>query len=106
MNSYCYNAILDRVVDGDTVDLRVDLGFGVWTHQRFRLEGIDAPERFTASGKLATQFLIELLTDKKLSVQSGKTGKYGRWIGVISVEGQDVSKAIVDAGLAEWKDYG
>ena len=39
---YCYNAKLDRVVDGDTIDAMVDLGFSTWKHVRIRLSGIDA----------------------------------------------------------------
>ena len=44
---YKYNAKLDRVVDGDTIDAMVDLGFDIWTHKRIRLLGIDAPETRT-----------------------------------------------------------
>ena len=44
MNMYEYNAIVERVVDGDTVDLRIDLGFSVWISERCRLIGIDTPE--------------------------------------------------------------
>ena len=44
---YEYNAICTRVVDGDTIDARVDLGFSVWLDCRIRLEGIDAPETRT-----------------------------------------------------------
>ena len=44
---YKYNAKLDRVVDGDTVDAMIDLGFDTWVHKRIRLLGIDAPETRT-----------------------------------------------------------
>ena len=45
---YEYNCIIKRVVDGDTVDVDIDLGFGIWVHnQRIRLSGIDAPETRT-----------------------------------------------------------
>ena len=106
-SSYLYRAELDRVVDGDTVDLWVDLGFHMWTKQRFRLQGIDAPERFTASGKLATKFVEDMLTDKKLQIESRKTGKYGRWIAVVYIEGEkyDLSILLHEAGLAKEVDY-
>ncbi len=41
---YTYNAKLVRVVDGDTVDLKIDLGFDIWINERVRLKDIDAPE--------------------------------------------------------------
>ena len=44
---YYYNAKLDRVVDGDTIDAMVDLGFNTWKHVRIRLNGIDAYESRT-----------------------------------------------------------
>lgn len=48
---YVYRAEVRRVVDGDTVDLDVDLGFGVWRMaERVRLMGVDAPERWTPAG--------------------------------------------------------
>lgn len=104
---YLFMATLDRVVDGDTVDLWVDLGFRVKIHQRFRLSGIDAPERFTDSGKLATKALNDLLSNKTLLVKSTKLGKYGRWVGTIWVDGEqvDISRQMVELGFAELKEY-
>ena len=55
MSIYVYNAHLDRVVDADTIDLMVDLGFNVKMKMRVRLMGIDAPERYTPEGKAAGQ---------------------------------------------------
>jgi len=104
---YRYNATLDRVVDGDTVDLWVDLGFRIKTHQRFRLSDIDAPERFTDLGKVATETLTNILKDRELSVESKKVGKYGRWVGKIWTDDSptDVSTRMVEVGLAEFKEY-
>ena len=64
---YEYYCIIERVVDGDTVDVRVDAGFDIWTKQRVRLLGIDTPESRTRDlrekkfGKLATVRVEELL---------------------------------------------
>ncbi len=107
---YEYKARLGRVVDGDTVDLIVDLGFHISAHHRFRVAGIDTPEvrgPEKIAGKAAKQWVIEYLTGKDLIVESKKTGKYGRWIGKIRVDGeeQDLSAALVSAGHAIWKDY-
>jgi hypothetical protein len=44
---YVYKAKLDRVVDGDTIDATIDLGFDTWAFRRIRLAGIDAPETRT-----------------------------------------------------------
>ena len=62
---YEYNAKLDRVVDGDTVDAMIDLGFDTWVHKRIRLEGIDAPE--TRTRDLDEQNINELLISEGLA---------------------------------------
>ena len=69
---YEYNVRLVRVVDGDTVDVDIDLGFGIWLHkERIRLYGIDTPESRTRDleekkyGKLATKFVERFLDDPK-----------------------------------------
>ena len=67
---YIYNAKLDRVVDGDTVDATVDLGFDTWKHIRVRLVGINTPETRTrdleekARGLAAKDFVIEMFKKK------------------------------------------
>ena len=85
---YEYNVEIMRVVDGDTVDVMVDLGFSVFTPQRVRLAGIDTPESRTRNkrekvfGKLATARVQELLplgdTFQAISTLPKKRGKYGR----------------------------
>lgn len=87
LNRFEYNAVLDRVVDGDTVDLRIDLGFEITHKIRVRLLGIDAPERFTDEGKAATAALNGLLEGEQLVVRTRKDrkGKYGRYLADIDV---------------------
>ena len=64
---YTYKAILDRVVDGDTIDAHIDLGFDITIHKRIRLAGIDTPESRTRDleekkrGLASKDKLIELL---------------------------------------------
>jgi micrococcal nuclease len=74
-----------RVVDGDTLDIEVDLSFRITTHQRFRLLGVDTPERGKEKCKEATQLLERLIVENSdpdgyIYLISNKTGKYGRWL--------------------------
>lgn len=86
---YEYNCNIMRVVDGDTVDVDIDLGFGVWMkNQRIRLYGIDTPESRTRDlrekfyGKYAASYLAERLGTKcVLRTKKDKAGKYGRILG-------------------------
>jgi micrococcal nuclease len=96
---YEYKCKLDRVVDGDTVDVHIDLGFGVWLHsQRVRLVGIDCPETRTRDpiekvyGFAAKQRVVDLVTLDGLVLYSEHfEGKYGRILGDFRVEDNDES---------------
>jgi micrococcal nuclease len=82
---YNYKAKVTRVVDGDTVDLEVHLGFYVKVDVRGRLWGVDTPERGHEDFHKASQLLTDLLTSCKdeegfINVTTHKTGKYGRWL--------------------------
>ena len=89
---YTYKAKLDRVVDGDTVDAYIDLGFDISVHKRIRLAGIDSPESRTrdleekARGLASKDRLIDLLKDGKFILESKEVGKYGRVLGTLFVE--------------------
>jgi micrococcal nuclease len=87
---YIYKAELIRVVDGDTVDLIIDLGFDTSRKERFRLYGVDAPEMNTAEGKAAKAWLIGILGPYgAIYVQTiqletkAKRDKYGRFLAVL-----------------------
>ena len=92
---YTYAAKLLEVIDGDTVDLFIDLGFGVHVKERCRLYGIDAPEMPTEAGKAAKAYLESLLgaatgelfvaTRKMTRKPKEKTDKYGRYLAVLYV---------------------
>ena len=94
---YEYSVKLLRVVDGDTVELDVDLGFTVHVTVMFRLLGINAPEVKGASkefGLASKQALIDLLQEGSLTVRTEKaikTDKYGRWLAAITVTKSDGS---------------
>ena len=90
---YEYRCRVAHIVDGDTVDLDIDLGFGVWLHkQRIRMFGIDTPESRTRDleekkyGLAAKKFLTGMLDDEgglTLKTQKDAEGKYGRILGEI-----------------------
>jgi micrococcal nuclease len=88
---YEYNVTVKKVVDGNTLDVDVDLGFGVKITQRLRLARIDAYETRAIKGTTpedkkmgmeAKQFVIDTLSGKTISIMTKKdrTGKYGRFI--------------------------
>ena len=108
---YTYKAKLDRVVDGDTVDAYIDLGFDISVHKRIRLAGIDSPESRTrdleekARGLAAKDRLIDLLKDGKFTLESKEVGKYGRVLGVLLVDDANnnfinINKTLVEEGYA------
>ena len=87
---YEYKCKMVRVVDGDTVDVDIDLGFGVWMRkQRIRMYGIDTPESRTSDkvekvyGKPATEFLVKWTNAGDLTLKTFKDGKgkFGRILG-------------------------
>ena len=104
---YIYKAELIRVVDGDTVELMIDLGFDTSRKERFRLYGIDAPEMNTAEGKEAKAWLIGVLGPYgAIYVQTiqletkAKRDKYGRFLAVLYSEFGDVRTKLPPKTLA------
>lgn len=86
---YEYKATVHRIIDGDTVDVTIDLGFEMTTKQRIRLYGINTPETRTRDleekrrGKASKARLLELINsgDRQIILQTLKRGKYGRILG-------------------------
>ena len=103
---YTYKAKLDRVVDGDTVDANIDLGFDITIHKRIRLAGIDTPESRTrdleekARGLAAKDNLVELLGYGEFVLESKEVGKYGRVLGTLLVEDVNINDTLVKEGYA------
>ena len=101
VNMYNYNATCVKVVDGDTIDADIDLGFGVKIKKRIRLAGINAPESRTRNlvekklGLAAKDKLIEMLDGAAncFELESQEIGKYGRVLGRLHIDkisGKDV----------------
>ena len=111
--AFVYQAELDRVVDGDTIDIILDLGFDVKLHkQRVRLHGIDTPESRTRDlaekklGLAAKERLQELCVGK-FKIKSLGKGKYGRILGIPYTEdGEDICQILIKEGHAVVYDGG
>ena len=107
---YKYYIDVLRVVDGDTIDAMVDLGFDIWTKKRIRFLEIDAPETRTrdleekAKGIVCKERVVELLNanDNKAELISHGVGKYGRVLGVIKIKShrESINDILVSEGLA------
>lgn len=86
--SYTYTATLDRVIDGDTVVLNIDLGFRLTAKLPIRLLGLNCPEHGTPGGNVATAYTLAWFAGRTLTVTTQKNPeKYGRWLGIISAAG-------------------
>lgn len=106
---YEYQAHIARVIDGDTVDVMVDLGLRVHCAARLRLNGLNAAEKNTAAGKDALAYLAALLpadtlvtirTFKEPSTGDDQTEKYGRWLADIQLGTVDVNAELIETGHA------
>ena len=107
---YEYACKVERVVDGDTVDVVLDLGFDILYKSRVRLYGIDTPESRTrdldekARGKLATAFLKEAVDcGKQIVIQTklkDSRGKFGRVLGEVIIDGVNINVKMVDENHA------
>ena len=114
MYEYAIKEIV-KVVDGDTIDIIIDLGFDLSKKERGRLAGIDAPESRTRDleekkmGLETKDFLTRRLEDGKTSglrVKTEKDGKYGRMLGWIYCGETNLNIEMVDRGYAWYYDGG
>ena len=117
---YEYKAVVDRVVDGDTIDVIIDLGFSVWKKMRVRMEGINTPESRTRDleekkrGLAAKDRLKNILefNNNECILKVSWVGKYGRALATVLVESLsplngedgitliDVNKQLIEEGHA------
>jgi len=106
---YEYSAKLIRIIDGDTLDAEIDLGFEVFVKKRVRLFGINAPETRTRDleekrdGLVTKRRLESLLgaSEGKFILKSHGLGKYGRCLGEIFIDNVNINKLLIKEGLAE-----
>lgn len=115
---YQYKAKIERVVDGDTMDIVIDLGFKITTNQRIRLKGINTPETYIVKkdseeykkGMAAKEFVIKRITENNSEalIDTDKdTGKYGRYIAVVWLGDSTTSlnDELVEKGYAQIANY-
>ena len=116
MEKYIYKAKLERVVDGDTIDALIDLGFDTWVKKRIRYKGIDTWESRTKdldekklglAAKDRNKELLESVSSKSgfFRLKSYGVGKYGRVLGEVfvkDIEGieYNVNQTLIDEGHA------
>ena len=106
---YYYKCKISRVVDGDTVDGIIDLGFGILFKHRLRIAKINAPEIYGVKkeseeyklGIVSKNRLVELVEGKDVFIKTEKKGKYGRYIAEIFLyDGSSVGETLLLEGLA------
>jgi|TARA_R100001163_G_scaffold58748_1_gene47150 micrococcal nuclease len=122
MDKYIYRGKLERVVDGDTIDALIDVGFDIWIKKRIRYSGIDTWESRTrdleekAKGleaKARNKELLEKVSSKSgyFRLKSHGVGKYGRVLGEIFIEDKDgkqynINETLISEGHAYIYDGG
>ena len=122
MDKYIYRAKLDRVVDGDTVDALIDVGFDIWFKKRIRFKGVDTWESRTRNleekalglkAKARTKELLEKVSSKSgyFRIKSYGLGKYGRVLAEVFIMDKDgkqwnVNKTLISEGHAYVYDGG
>mgnify|MGYP003150179119 CR=1 FL=1 len=107
---YEYKCEVTRIVDGDTIDVILDLGFSILHKARVRLYAIDTPESRTrnkdekARGLMAKNFIVQNVnTAEKCVIQThlkDSKGKFGRVLGTLVIDGLNINEALIDNHLA------
>jgi len=106
---YEYKAMITKVYDGDTITADIDLGFGIVTKkQKIRLLGINTPEvrgSEKPQGIISRDALRQRILGKEVIIKTSKDkkGKYGRWLGEVFVEDENVNQWLITEGYA--KEY-
>ena len=122
MEKYIYKAKLDRVVDGDTVDALIDVGFDIWFKKRIRFKGVDTWESRTRNleekalglkAKARTKELLEKVSSKSgyFRIKSYGLGKYGRVLADVFIMDKDgkqwnINETLITEGHAYIYDGG
>lgn len=105
---YTYEAEVIRIIDGDTIEVIIDLGFKVFWKTKIRLAGIDAPEIDTVDGIVAYDALRFMIASSKIKIvtQKDKQEKFGRYLATVypfagKGEGVSVNDLMLKGGYAK-----
>jgi len=108
-NMFEYKCEVIKVVDGDTVDVNIDVGFSIFHKARVRMYGMDTPESRTrdldekARGLISKQFIVDKVANAKeiiIKTQKDGKGKFGRVLGKIFIDGENINQSMIDQSLA------
>ena len=106
-NLFNYEAMVVKVIDGDTIDCLVALGFGITIKVRYRLNGIDTAEKDTPLGQRTKEQVKSLIEGKTVFLKSYKPDKYGRYLADVYTQldaAKSLNQILIESGLA--KPYG
>lgn len=102
-----YSAVVTKVIDGDTIECNVDLGFNIFTRCNFRLYGIDTPEKTSKETVLkqlaqgAKNYVSDSVLGKSVVIECAGRDKYGRWLAVVYVETLILNEQLIRLGFAK-----
>jgi micrococcal nuclease len=104
--TYVYHAQVIRVIDGDTIDIDIDLGFDIRVKTRVRMYGINTPEMTSKNleqrnkAEAAKEFLKSLIEGKEVLLQAFKHEKYGRYLANVYLGDLNINQRLISEGYA------
>jgi len=113
IKKYYYKAIVSNVVDGDTFDMNVDLGFEISTKQRFRIKDFNAPESWRPKtegekkhGLEAKELAKVLLLNQLIMIETFKADLHGRYVVNVTLpDGRDFKTVMINSGMSKNEIY-
>lgn len=110
--AYIFRGKCINIVDGDTVDCLIDVGFGLFTKQRLRLHGVNTPEKRSKDplekelAKMAENYTSQMILNKEVLVQTYKDDSFGRYLARVYLLSEDeagmyacLNDLLIDNGL-------
>lgn len=103
-----YKAFITNVVDGDTFDMDIDLGFNIHIHERVRLLDIDTPEKYGKEkelGLIVSEYARNKFSQERVIIRSEKadvaanTDSFGRWLVRVTYDGKDICDIYNSLGI-------
>ncbi|GAG51829.1 unnamed protein product [marine sediment metagenome] len=104
--SFRYKCRVLKVLDGDSADTEISLGFNVYTKQRLRFLGVDCPETRTKdleekkAGLKAKKWVKSMIEGKEVIIESEKAGKFGRFLARVYIGDMCINDELIKRGLA------